>query len=81
MVVLEALSHGVPTVVSSAPYCGISAELCDVQEAVLLTNPLDARALAHALHRVLSDAVLVARLHENGLAFAHRHLRIGNPSA
>lgn len=74
MVVLEALSHGLPVVVSGMPYCGIAADLRDGQEAVLLADPRNAQALALALHRVLEDAALAAQLRENGLAFARRHL-------
>lgn len=74
MVVLEALSYSVPTVVSNVPYCGISAELHDDQEALLLSDPCDAGALAHALHRALTDTALIARLREQGQAFARRHL-------
>ncbi|MBI2750598.1 MAG: glycosyltransferase family 4 protein [Burkholderiales bacterium] len=74
MVVLEALSHGLPVVVSGTPYCGIAADLRDGEEALLLSEPRDAQALATALLRVLDDAPLAARLREHGLAFAHRHL-------
>jgi hypothetical protein len=31
MVVLEAMSHGIPVIVSAAEFCGISAELNDVE--------------------------------------------------
>lgn len=74
MVVLEAMSHGLPVVVSSAIYCGIAAELRDAEDAVLLSDPRDAQALAQALCRILDDAVLAAQLREQGLAFARRHL-------
>lgn len=74
MVVLEALSHGLPVVVSGTPYCGIAADLADGQEALLLADPRDAQALAQALCRVLEDGPLGAHLREHGLAFARRHL-------
>jgi UDP-glucose:(heptosyl)LPS alpha-1,3-glucosyltransferase len=73
MVVLEALSHGLPVVVSAAPYCGIAADLRDGQEALLLADPRDAQALARGLQRVLQDTALAAQLREHGLAFARRH--------
>jgi UDP-glucose:(heptosyl)LPS alpha-1,3-glucosyltransferase len=73
MVVLEAMAHGLPVVVSSAAYCGIAAELRDGEDALLLADPRDASALAQALHRVLDDAVLAAHLREEGMAFARRH--------
>ncbi|MBK6321319.1 MAG: glycosyltransferase family 4 protein [Burkholderiales bacterium] len=74
MVVLEALAHGLPVVVSSAGYCGIAALLRDGQDALILPNPQDAPALADALRRVLEDAQLVAHLREQGLQFARQHL-------
>lgn len=74
MVVLEAFSHSVPAVVSNVPYCGIAAELHDGQEALLLDDPGDAGALAHAVHRALTDTALIAQLREQGQAFARRHL-------
>ena len=74
MVVLEAMSHGLPVVVSSAAYCGIAAELRDGQEALLLPDPRDAQALAQHLTGVLQDAALAAHLRTHGLAFARRHL-------
>nr|WP_295768107.1 glycosyltransferase family 4 protein [Rhodoferax sp.] len=73
MVVLEAMSHGLPVVVSSAAYCGIAAQLQHGQEALLLPDPRDASALAQALRRVLDDAALAAHLREEGMAFARRH--------
>jgi len=36
MVVLEAMAHGLPVVVSGTPWCGISAELSDGVNALLL---------------------------------------------
>ena len=74
MVVLEAMSHGLPVVVSSAAYCGIAAELHDGQEALLLPDPRDTQALAQRLARVLQDVNLAEHLRANGLAFARRHL-------
>lgn len=74
MVVLEALSHGLPVVVSGTPYCGIAADLVDGQEALLLVDPRDVQALAQALRRVLEDVALATQLRAHGLVFARRHL-------
>ena len=74
MVVLEALAYGLPVVVSSARYCGISELLTHETDALVLDDPRDPNALALALARVLADAPLVHRLTENGLRFARQHL-------
>ena len=73
MVVLEAMAHGLPVVVSGAAYCGIAALLTSDVDALLLDDPRDAVALGAALRRVLTDDVLAGRLREQGLRFARRH--------
>lgn len=71
MVVLEAISHGLPVVVSGARYCGISAELQHLQDAVMLSDPLDFRSVGDAIRVVLDDANLAARLSTRALEFAN----------
>ena len=73
MVVLEAMAHGLPVVVSCEAYCGIAGLLTDEQQALLLADPLDAQALAAALARFVQDAALVGRLSTAALAFAAQH--------
>ena len=70
MVVLEALSYGLPTVVSQARYCGIAGLLTDGQNALILDDPKDSTALAVLLLRVLDDADLRTNLSRQALAFA-----------
>lgn len=70
MVVLEALAHGLPVVVSSARFCGIAGSLRDGQNALILDDPQDAQALAAALVRVLDDADTRQRLCRGGVCFA-----------
>ena len=74
MVVLEALAHGLPVVVSSATYCGIAGLLTDGLDALVLDDPRDPQELANAILRVLDDAPLAGQLQENGLRFARQHL-------
>jgi UDP-glucose:(heptosyl)LPS alpha-1,3-glucosyltransferase len=52
MVVLEAMSHGLPVIVSQSAYCGISSELTHGANAWLLQDPHDAHALADAVRRI-----------------------------
>lgn len=73
MVVLEALAHGLPVVVSSARYCGIAALLHDGEDALLLSNPQDQHAVASAIRRVLEDGELRTRLGGQSVEFARQH--------
>lgn len=70
MVVLEAMAFALPVLVSGPAYCGISSELSDGVNALLLEDPLDVRALQDALLRVLDDAQLGADLGHKALMFA-----------
>ena len=74
MVVLEAMGHGLPVVVSNASYCGISELLTDGQNALLLGKPLDGGALAGLLMQVCGDTDLRCKLSDGALAFAAQHL-------
>jgi UDP-glucose:(heptosyl)LPS alpha-1,3-glucosyltransferase len=73
MVVLEAMAHGLPVVVSGPAHCGISRELTNEEEALLLTDPADAKQLAQLIEAVLEKPVLAEQLRRHGLAFAHSH--------
>jgi UDP-glucose:(heptosyl)LPS alpha-1,3-glucosyltransferase len=70
MVVLEAMAHGLPVVVSAARWCGIAAELHDGVQALLLHKPDDALALHSTLWRLLTSPELVSTLSQQGQFFA-----------
>jgi UDP-glucose:(heptosyl)LPS alpha-1,3-glucosyltransferase len=74
MVVLEAMAHGLPVVVSSARYCGIADLLADGVNALILENPQDASALAAAIKRACQESDLNALLSESACRFAKSHL-------
>ena len=57
MVVLEAMSHAVPAIVSAERYCGISSELTHLQNAWILQDPLDASALEKAIEKSLESNI------------------------
>lgn len=70
MVVLEAMAHGLPVVVSDVRYCGIAGLLTPEVNALILASPTDAPQLVLAIERVLGDAVLRARLAREAQRFA-----------
>ncbi len=74
MVVLEAMAHGLPVVLSSERHCGISALLEHERNALILDEPSNAQALAMALRRLLEDSALRQRLSAAALSFAGQHL-------
>ena len=73
MVVLEGLAHGLPVVVSGPAQCGISTLLKDGKDALLLTDPQDAKELAGTLKRLLTEDALQQRLSMHGREFAQGH--------
>lgn len=73
MVVLEAMAYGLPVIVSASPYCGISDDLKDGADALLIRDPQDANEIAKHLNSVLIDTGLRESLAANGLEFARRH--------
>jgi glycosyltransferase involved in cell wall biosynthesis len=73
MVVLEAMSHGLPVVVSGPSFCGISALLQNGRDALLLDDPKDERQLAQAITRLLTESRLAAELSAQGHVFAQAH--------
>jgi UDP-glucose:(heptosyl)LPS alpha-1,3-glucosyltransferase len=70
MVVLEAMSHGIPVVVSGERHCGISSLLRDNVDALILEDPTDHAILAQFLRRLLSHRSLYESLSRSGTAFA-----------
>jgi glycosyltransferase involved in cell wall biosynthesis len=73
MVVLEAMAHGLPVLASVARYCGISAELTDGVNAVLLSDPQSAAAIASAVAPLLADGGVAAALGSKAVEFASMH--------
>ena len=70
MVVLEAMAHGLPVVVSAERYCGIAGLLTDGVNALVLASPTDATELADKLARLLQQPALYRDLASGARAFA-----------
>lgn len=62
MVVLEAMSYGLPVVVSREKSCGIAGLLTDQLNALILDEPKNATALSQLLQSIVDNAALRARL-------------------
>jgi UDP-glucose:(heptosyl)LPS alpha-1,3-glucosyltransferase len=73
MVVLEAMAHGLPVVVSGPAHCGISRQLQDGVQALLLGNPRDATGLADRINSVLTNTLLAQQLGQHARVFALAH--------
>jgi UDP-glucose:(heptosyl)LPS alpha-1,3-glucosyltransferase len=74
MVVLEAMAHGLPVVVSDQQYCGISEMLVDGRQALILKNPRDPKELGAKISRSLDDISLRECLSNEGALFAKSFL-------
>jgi UDP-glucose:(heptosyl)LPS alpha-1,3-glucosyltransferase len=74
MVVLEAMSHGLPVVVSGPVFCGIAEDLQNGIEAIFLTDPRNPQEIASTIISVLDDPSNASRLVANGVKFANDHL-------
>jgi UDP-glucose:(heptosyl)LPS alpha-1,3-glucosyltransferase len=73
MVVLEAMSFGLPVVVSSSEHCGIAADLQHGLNAFILADPKDAEAMKAAVVEI-SQPLVHATYKANSVAFANNCL-------
>ncbi|MEO5660677.1 MAG: glycosyltransferase family 4 protein [Polaromonas sp.] len=70
MVVMEAMSYGLPVVVSGPRYCGIAGLLLDGINAVIIDEPKDAFRLYSILEQILNQPALQKQLSQGATAFA-----------
>jgi glycosyltransferase involved in cell wall biosynthesis len=70
MVVLEAMSFGLPTIVSGAQYCGISRELRHKVDALVVEHAEDKAAWRHWIELLIADRELGDTLASAGIEFA-----------
>jgi len=74
MVVLEGMAHGLPVLVSDAPFSGIARDLTAGSNALLLTEPEDTVGLAREIDALLLDEATAGSLSTCALAFAKAEL-------
>lgn len=65
MVVLEAMSHKLPVIVSSAKYCGFSEHL-DKDEAIILNDPTNSKEISQDIQTLAEKQELHIKISENG---------------
>jgi UDP-glucose:(heptosyl)LPS alpha-1,3-glucosyltransferase len=70
MVVLEAMSYGLPVVVSREKYCGIAGLLTAGLNALILDEPKNAKALSQSLQSIVDNADLRGKLEAEARKFA-----------
>ncbi len=70
MVVLEAMAHGLPTIVSNYLYCGIAAELSNNKNSLILDNPNDHIQLSELISTLMQNKELYLKLKNEGIIFA-----------
>jgi glycosyltransferase involved in cell wall biosynthesis len=73
MVVLEAMSHGLPVVVSGPQYCGISGLLQHGANALILDDPRSVASLAQTLQQLIASPVLQQTLSTGATGFARHY--------
>lgn len=74
MVVLEAMAHGLPVIVSDEAHCGIAGLLTHGDNVLILKDPRDAGELAGCLQSVLQNPQCRDRLSQGAITFAELHL-------
>ena len=72
MAPLEAMSYGLPTLLSQAQYCGFAQYVKNQEHALLLEDPRNASELAQAIQSLVSDKALAQRISEQGFALAQQ---------
>lgn len=73
MAPLEAMSFGLPVILSPAPWCGFAAYLNDGSDALLLNAPDDAIHLAELIRTLVCDPILRDRLQKGARDVVSRH--------
>lgn len=73
MAPLEAMSFGLPVILSPAPWCGFAQYVEPGTEALLLTHPESVDELAAAIDAVARDAELAEKLRAGGARVVGRH--------
>lgn len=70
MAPLEAMSYGLPVIMSNEKWCGFSYYANDNENALLLSDPNDATELKKAILRIIDEPLLGEKLSSNGQQLA-----------
>lgn len=72
MAPLEAMSYGLPVILSQSKHCGFAHYVKDQEHAILLQDPRQASELAQSIEKILADPAFAQHLSEQGLALAQQ---------
>ncbi len=70
MAPLEAMSYGLPVILSSSQYCGFAHHVQDQHQALILQDPRNSSELAAAIQQLVQNSSLRLQLSQQGLALA-----------
>jgi len=73
MAPLEAMSFGLPVILSATPWCGFAAYVTHGQEALILSDPRDGAELAAHIRALGDDAALRVHLAAGAAELVGRH--------
>lgn len=73
MAPLEAMSFGLPVILSPSPWCGFAQYVRDGQDAVILDHPEDHEQLARFIVQINSDSAWRSRLVQGGNNVVDQH--------
>jgi len=73
MVPLEAMSHGLPVILSPMPWCGFAQYVCAGQDALVLDHPENTQQLADVIMQLRTQPEIRQKLSQHASTFAQAH--------
>ncbi len=73
MAPLEAMSYGLPVIISPPPWCGFAQYVTHDHDALVLDHPENAEQLSSWIHQLSTDHAVRKRLQEGAIQVVQRH--------